>query len=92
MFSTYKNVAKGIGQDYSFLHKFFRNLLMGENNELKNRYMLVNAPEEWIPPQVLNKYPTSTPQVQNKLHTEDLNIQKLILKEIRVNAMCPCSL
>jgi hypothetical protein len=37
MFSTYKNVAKGIGQDYSFLHKFFRNLLMGENNELKNR-------------------------------------------------------
>ena len=44
------------------------------------------------PPQVLNKYPTSTPQVQNKLHTEDLNIQKLILKEIRVNAMCPCSL
>lgn len=49
MFSTYKNIAKGIGQDYSFLHKFFRNLLMGENNELKNRYMLVNAPEEWIP-------------------------------------------
>ena len=37
MFSTYKNVPKGIGQDYSFLHKFFRNLLMGENNELKNR-------------------------------------------------------
>lgn len=65
MFSTYKNVAKGIGQDYSFLHKFFRNLLMGENNELKNRYMLVNAPEEWIPPQVLNKYP----QVPRKFRT-----------------------
>ena len=25
---------------------FFRNLLMGEHNELKNRYLLVNPPEE----------------------------------------------
>ena len=43
-------------------------------------------------PTSFEQVPTSTPQVQNKLHTEDLNIQKLILKEIRVNAMCPCSL
>lgn len=81
--ANYKNVAKGINQDYSFLNKFFRNLLMGENNELKNRYMLVNPPEDWQHPtstlQVSRKYPTSTGQVQDKLHTEDLNIQKLIL-------------
>ena len=38
---------------------FFRNLLMGEHNELKNRYLLVNPPEEW-------KAPTSTPQVPYK--------------------------
>jgi hypothetical protein len=35
-----------------------------ENNELKNRYMLVNPPEEWEQPttteQVPHKYPTST--------------------------------
>ena len=40
---------------------------MGENNELKNRYMLVNPPEEWIDrtstPQVQDKYGTSTGQV-----------------------------
>ena len=30
-----------------FLTRFFRNLLMGEQNELKNRYLLVNPPEEW---------------------------------------------
>jgi fido (protein-threonine AMPylation protein) len=81
--ANYKNVAKGINQDYSFLNKFFRNLLMGENNELKNRYMLVNPPEEWEQPttteQVPYKYPTSTPQVQDKLNTENPNIQKLIL-------------
>lgn len=81
--ANYKNVAKGINQDYSFLIRFFRNLLMGENNELKNRYMLVNPPEEWQHPisteQAPHKYPTSTPQVQDKLHTENPNIQKLIL-------------
>ena len=64
--ANYRNVAKGISQDYSFLSKFFRNLLMGENHELKNRYMLVNAPEEWTKEasteQVQDKYRTSTGQ------------------------------
>ena len=62
--ANYKNVAKGINQNYSFLNKFFRNLLMGENNDLKNRYMLINPPEEWKQPsttgQAPYKYPTST--------------------------------
>lgn len=57
--ANYKNVAKGISQDSHFLELFFRNLLMGENNELKNRYLLVNPPEEW-------KQPTSTGQAQDK--------------------------
>ena len=57
--ANYKNVAKGINQDYSFLNKFFRNLLMGENNDLKNRYMLINPPEEW-------KQPSTTGQVPHK--------------------------
>lgn len=60
--ANYKNVAKGISQDCHFLELFFRNLLMGENNELKNRYLLVNPPEEW-------KQPTSTGQVQDKYGT-----------------------
>ena len=81
--ANYKNVAKGINQDYSFLNKFFRNLLMGENNELKNRYMLVNPPEDWeqftTTEQVPLNSPTSTPQVPHKLNTSNPNIQKLIL-------------
>lgn len=63
--ANYKNVAKGISQDGHFLELFFRNLLMGENNELRNRYLLVNPPEEWKQPasadQVKDKYRTSTP-------------------------------
>jgi fido (protein-threonine AMPylation protein) len=80
--ANYKNVAKGISQDSSFLIRFFRNLLMNEQNELKNRYMLVNPPEEWIAPvstqQVPNKYPTSTGQVQDLLHNENPNIESLV--------------
>ena len=43
--ANYKNVAKGISRDFSFLILFFRNLLMGEQNELNNQYMLVNPPK-----------------------------------------------
>ncbi len=89
--ANYKNVAKGISQDSHFLELFFRNLLMGEHNELKNRYMLVNPPEEWkeptSTPQVPHKYPTSTGQVpvqedsqlSDLLHTNNNNIVKVVL-------------
>ena len=80
--ANYKNVAKGVSQDSHFLELFFRNLLLGENNELKNRYMLVNPPEEWnipqAPEQVKDKHGTSTGQVQDKLHTDNANILKLV--------------
>ena len=40
--ANYKNVRKGIQQEPEHLEKFFRNLLMGEHNELKNRYLHVD--------------------------------------------------
>lgn len=40
--ANYKNVKKGIQQEPEYLEKFFRNLLMGEHNELKNRYLHVD--------------------------------------------------
>ena len=79
--ANYRNVEKGVNIEPIFLIRFFRNLLLGENNELKNRYMIIDGPEDWKMPeseQVPHKYPTSTPQVQDKLHTDDLNIRMLI--------------
>lgn len=79
--ANYRNVVKGIEQEPIFLIRFFRNLLLGENNTLKNRYMMINPPEEWKMPeneQVPHKYPTSTPQVQDKLHTDNPNIIRLV--------------
>ena len=37
--ANYKDVKNGVYEDMSFLETFLRNLLMGEKNELKNRYM-----------------------------------------------------
>ena len=39
--ANYRNPSKGIEPDKSFLINFFRNLMLGEHNELKNRYMLI---------------------------------------------------
>ena len=72
--ANYRNVAKGIDYEPVFLERFFRNLLLGEDNTLKNRYMMINPPEEWKMPeteQAPDKYPTSTPQVPRKLGRGD---------------------
>ena len=44
--ANYRNVRKDVEPDMSFLILFFRNLMMGENHELKNRYMIINAPQQ----------------------------------------------
>ena len=93
--ANYRNVVKGVEREPLILIRFFRNLLLGENNELKNRYMMINPPEgHQMPentPQVQDKHRTSTGQVQDKIHTDNYNIigiikviefQQLSVKEI----------
>ena len=43
--ANYQNVQKDIMRNSEYLERFFRNLILGETNELRNRYMVVNAPE-----------------------------------------------
>ena len=93
--ANYRNVVKGVEREPLFLIRFFRNLLLGENNELKNRYMMINPPEgHQMPestPQVQDKHRTSTGQVQDKIHTDNyyiigiikvIEFQQLSAKEI----------
>ena len=64
--ANYQNVKKGIARDKSFLIRFFRNLLLGEKHELRNREMVVNAPVELTPqvtPQVESPHPSSNEKV-----------------------------
>lgn len=41
--ANYNNLQKGIHENLEFLEKFFRNLLLGEHNELKNRFLHIRA-------------------------------------------------
>lgn len=44
--ANYTNVPEGIYPTLVYLERFFANLLLGENNELKSRYLLVGLHEE----------------------------------------------
>lgn len=78
--ANYKNVKKGINYSPVYLERFFRNLLLGEQWDLRNRYLHIRATREWLEQpnlsaperQASNKQTeqanrTSTEQVPNKL-------------------------
>ena len=69
-------MAKGVDPDMSFLNKFFRNLLLGEHHELKNRYMLINPPEEWKTKNEENSDRPSTDQVDRSSNRAGKKIDK----------------
>ena len=94
--ANYSNYQQKIVRDTSFLEKFFRNLLMGENNELRNRYMLIDSPEwedtsasaEQAPDKQPDKLPDKLP---DKFSTDNeyvlrivglLGKEKLSIKEL----------
>lgn len=68
--ANYKNVKKGVNYDYTFINKFFRNLLLDEEHELKNRSMLINPPEDW------KAAPQAPPQPTPQVSAEKTNIEK----------------
>lgn len=72
--ANYRNVRKGIEPDMRFLNLFFRNLLMDERNELKNRCMVVNLPSEMADEHT----PISTRQASDKYPTSSMEIDMLI--------------
>lgn len=86
--ANYKSAVKGIDYSPIYLERFFRNLLIGEQWDLRNRYLHIHPTEEWsVQPnladptstgQVQDKYKTSTGQVQDKFHTDNQNIIDLI--------------
>ncbi len=70
--ANYKNAIKGIDYSPVFLERFFRNLLLGEQWDLRNRYLHINPPTEWkeqpnlTTPQVPHKYGTRTGEIAGK--------------------------
>ena len=81
--ANYKNAIKGIDYSPVFLERFFRNLLLGEQWDLRNRYLHITPPAEWKEQPNLavpSKQPTSTPTstLTSFIHTNNKNIIRLV--------------
>lgn len=87
--ANYKNVAKGIRQEPEYLEKFFRNLLMGEHNELKNRYLHVDY-KRVKDKAVIEKSKNVTAKCHSKMSQQNVTVkiserQKQILDIVKEN-------
>jgi fido (protein-threonine AMPylation protein) len=86
--ANYRNAIEGIDYSPVYLERFFRNLLLGDRWDLRNRYLHIQPSKEWrIQPNLAGptgtrrvpiKYPSSTHQVPDKLHSDNPNITKLV--------------
>lgn len=77
--ANYRNLSKGVNYAPEFLVRFFRNLLLGENNILKNRYMMINPPEDWKLQTDTVQVPEQVPeQVNDLLHTNNTLVIDLV--------------
>ncbi len=91
--ANYKNAVKGIDYSPVFLERFFRNLLLGEQWDLRNRYLHIHPSPEWsVQPNLSGR--TSTGQVQDKFRTDNQNIVDLIVavgrQALSVKEMMAC--
>lgn len=71
--ANYKNLVKGIDYSPVYLERFFRNLLLGERWDLRNRYLHISPSPEWKIQPNLAEQPctghTDTGQAQDKFRT-----------------------
>lgn len=86
--ANYRNAVESVDYSPVYLDRFFRNLLLGEQWDLRNRYLHIQPSKEWqIQPNLADpssihqapiKHPSSSQQVSDKLHPDDPNITKLV--------------
>ena len=64
--ANYRDSVKNIDFEPVYLERFFRNMLLGEQWELRNRYVHVRPAAEWrVQPKANNKTTTGQVQVKN---------------------------
>lgn len=90
--ANYKSAVKGIDYSPVYLERFFRNLLLGEQWDLRNRYLHIHSTKEWsVQPNLSSTTtPISTPittpssisvinlSSNSKIYTNNENIKNLV--------------
>lgn len=83
--ANYKHIRKGIFEDRSFLIKFLRNLLLGENNALHNKELhirnVVNGPENSRETRIL-KMLRENPKIKIDEISENLGVSVRTIKSV----------
>ena len=83
--ANYSNIQYGIKETTEYLERFFRNLLMGEKNELKNRYMIIGI--SWNDAESTQEIQQSTQEIQQSTQEIQQSSQQTtaerIIEEIR---------
>lgn len=89
--ANYQNLPAGVERTTEYLERFFRNLMMGEHNELKNRYLhirwkeikgdVVEEPMEYVfqvssQKKENNKQKSLQKGIQESLQKTDVGLQK----------------
>ncbi|MCL1603590.1 Fic family protein [Succinatimonas hippei] len=88
--ANYQNLQLQIERNVEFLERFFQNLIAGSDFELKNRYLVINAPKTFLKEEIKGsdqvpiKYRSSTDQVEPNtlILLKTINTQQLSLKEL----------
>ena len=78
--ANYKSATKGIDYSPLYLERFFRNLLLGDQWDLRSRYLHIHPSAEWsVQPNLAEiDHPTSTRQVPDKLDSDNQNVRQLV--------------
>ena len=74
--ANYKNARLGIDYSPQYLERFFRNLLLGEQWDLRSRYLYINPPAEWQ--NQPNLAPEQLPEQVPEQVPEQLTIQQVV--------------
>ena len=89
--ANYKNARLGVDYSPQYLERFFRNLLLGEQWDLRSRYLFINPPEEWknqpnlaagqVPEQVPEQAPEQV-NTQTYVNQLDINLYGELQKQL----------
>ena len=77
--ANYHNITKGIDYTPIYLERFFRNLLLSEQWDLRNRYLHIHPTEEWREqPNLATRTSTPTSTPTSLIHTDNKNIIRVV--------------
>lgn len=82
--ANYTNIAKGIYEDRSYLEEFLRNLLLNEDNSLKNRDLHIRATQQNNEPKEskILKLISNNPNITSEQLAKELGVSLRTIKSV----------